>query len=167
MTFYVIKLTVVKTQEWSFMILNKSSFVSLSKTSTALFTTRSTSMSSSWLKGTSCRNCLRRLWRNLALDSFSWVAKDLIWSGDTWLSEVKITKMIVMQGFKWQIQNIKMCNINVAHYWPLAVFIASEIRRRQVWSAWWTRLVAHFWRSASCTEWDKKKKKKKANNSLM
>lgn len=32
--------------------------------------------------------------------------------------------------------------------------MASEIRRRQAWSAWWTTLVAHFKRSDSYTVWD-------------
>lgn len=51
-----------------------------------------------------------------------------------------------MVVFKCQI-----CGINDAHNWPLAVFMASDIWRRQAWSVWWTTLVAHFRRSASCT----------------
>lgn len=50
----------------------------------------------------------------------------------------------------------QMCNVDQFVNWPLAVFMASEIRRRQAWSAWWTTLVAHFRRSASCTVWDDK-----------
>lgn len=130
------------------MIPNRISFLSRSKTSTALFATRSTSMSSSWVKDASWRNCLRRSWRNVALDSFSWAAKDLMCSGGTWFSKVKSDKMIIAPEAACN-ELSKMSNVK-AHDWPLAVFMASEMSRRQAWSAWWSTLVAHFRRSASC-----------------
>lgn len=127
-----------------FMMPNRTSCLSRSKTSTVLFTTRSTSMSSS-VKDASWSSCCRRSWRNVVLDSFSWAAKDLMCSGGTWFSTVSDKMIIIFWALaKW------VKNINDACDWPLAVFIASEMSRRHAWSAWWSTLVAHFRRSASC-----------------
>ena len=83
------------------MILSRISSLFRSKTCTAFPTTRSTSMSSSWVKAASCSKWLRRSWRNVALDSFSWTAKDLMCSGDTLFSRVTIRKWSLLLGFKY------------------------------------------------------------------
>lgn len=133
------------------MILSKISFFSWSKTSTALFTTRSISTSSSWVKDASWNSCLRRVSRNVALDALSWAAKDLICSGATWFSRLRGKKWLWSRVLKDKLHTNVKCDVLMTHYWPLAVFMASDMCRLQAWSVWWTTLVAHFRRSASCT----------------
>lgn len=70
------------------MILHRISVFCWSKTSTALFTRRSVSMSSPWAKGASTSSCFRRSWRYVALAWLSWVAKLLMSSGSAWFSTV-------------------------------------------------------------------------------
>lgn len=132
------------------MILDKISFKSSLKISAALFTACSTLISSSWINDTSFRKCFRRLWRNVALDSLSWPAKDLMRSGGTWFSEIRQRRVDHSARLQVAACSVKLEILSIFRGWPLAVFMASEMRRRQAWSAWWTTLLAHFRRSASC-----------------
>lgn len=132
------------------MILDKISFKSSLKISAALFVACSTLISSPWINGTSWRKCFPRLWRNVALDSLSWAAKDLMRSGGTLFSKIRERRVDHLARLQVAACSGKLEIINIIQSWPLAVFMASEMRRRHAWSAWWTTLLAHFRRSASC-----------------